>query len=70
MNYHYKKIYKKQMISIITMMVNYMYIISMGYCKKDITPLLSHWSYVFLALTHQHKEAHQQNIKYVWNTMH
>ena len=25
---------------------------SMGYCKKDITPLLTHWSYVFLALTH------------------
>ena len=26
-------------------------IISMGYCKKDVTPLLTHWSYVFLALT-------------------
>ena len=25
----------------------------MGHCKKDITPLLTHWSYVFLALTHQ-----------------
>ena len=25
---------------------------SMGFCKKDITPLLTHWSYVFLALTH------------------
>ena len=24
----------------------------MGLCKKDITPLLIHWSYVFLALTH------------------
>ena len=24
----------------------------MGYCKKDVTPLLTHWSYVFLALTH------------------
>ena len=23
--------------------------ISMGYCKKYITPLLMHWSYVFLA---------------------
>ena len=27
--------------------------ISMGQCKKDVTPLLSHWSYVFLALTHR-----------------
>ena len=26
---------------------------SMGQCKKDVTPLLTHWSYVFLALTHQ-----------------
>ena len=25
---------------------------AMGYCKKDITPLLMHWSYFFLALTH------------------
>ena len=24
----------------------------MGYCKKDVTPLLTHWSYVFLALIH------------------
>ena len=23
-------------------------------CKKDVTPLLTHWSYVFLALTHCH----------------
>ena len=26
----------------------------MGQCKKDITPLLMHWSYVFLALTHRY----------------
>ena len=26
----------------------------MGYCKKDVTPLLTHWSYVFLALTHRY----------------
>ena len=26
--------------------------ISMGWYKKDVTPLLTHWSYVFLALTH------------------
>ena len=25
----------------------------MGLCKKDVTPLLMHWSYIFLALTHQ-----------------
>ena len=25
-----------------------------GQCKKDITPLLMHWSYVFLALTHRY----------------
>ena len=24
----------------------------MGLCKKDVTPLLKHWSYVSLALTH------------------
>ena len=27
-------------------------IISMAYGKKDVTPLLTQWSYVFLALTH------------------
>ena len=26
--------------------------ISMGQCKKDVTPMLRHWSYMFLALTH------------------
>ena len=25
---------------------------SIGLCKKDITPVLMHWSYVFLPLTH------------------
>ena len=25
---------------------------TVGYCKKDLTPLLTHWSYIFLALTH------------------
>ena len=24
-----------------------------GLCKKDVTPLLTHWSYVFFALTHR-----------------
>ena len=28
-------------------------IMLMDYCKKDITPLLTHWSYVFLALSHR-----------------
>ena len=27
--------------------------ISVGWCKKDVTPLLMHWSYIFLALTHR-----------------
>ena len=26
----------------------------MGWCKKDVTPLLMRWSYVFLALTHRY----------------
>ena len=26
---------------------------SMGHCKKDVTPLLTHWSCVFLALIHR-----------------
>ena len=25
----------------------------MGQCKKDVTPSLTHWSYVFLALSHK-----------------
>ena len=28
--------------------------ILMAQCKKDVTPLLTHWSYIFLALTHHH----------------
>ena len=28
--------------------------ISMGKCKKDVTPVRWHWSYVFLALTHRY----------------
>ena len=26
-----------------------------GKCKKDVTPLLTHWSYAFLALTHRYR---------------
>ena len=33
----------------------------MGWCNKDVTPLLTHWSYVFLALTHRY--IHRQ---YIW----
>ena len=29
--------------------------------KKDVTPLLTHWSYVFLALTHWHFTTNQSN---------
>ena len=38
----------------------------MGQCKKDITPLLTHWSYVFLALTHQYVKYTMipSNVKY------
>ena len=32
----------------------FLHVISMGQCKKDITPLLMHWSYIFLALIHQY----------------
>ena len=28
--------------------------ISLGLCKKNVTPLLRHWSYLFLALSHQY----------------
>ena len=31
----------------------------MVWCKKDVSPLLTHWNYVFLALTHQY-HLHQQ----------
>ena len=41
---HYKKIINSHRI----------FDISMGQCKKDVTPLLKHWSYVFLALTHRY----------------
>ena len=26
----------------------------MGWCKKDVTPLLTHWSYIFFALNHRY----------------
>ena len=33
---------------------HYVYNISMGQCKKDVTPLLMHWSYTFLELTNRY----------------
>ena len=29
-------------------------LMSMGQCKKDVTPVRYQWSYVFLALTHRY----------------
>ena len=34
-----------------------MHFISIGWCKKEVTPLLTHWSYVFLALTHRYMQS-------------
>ena len=31
------------------------FFISMGWCKKDVTPVRQQWSYAFLALTHRYK---------------
>ena len=41
-------------------------IISMGKCKEDVTPLLTHWSYVFLALTHRYSVAWSICNVYFW----
>ena len=35
-------------------------IISMGWCKECVFPLLTHWSYVFLALTHRYCITHDR----------
>ena len=43
-----------KIFSLITLVIIYPQIYkSMGYHKKDVTPLLTHWSYVFFALTHR-----------------
>ena len=34
--------------------VGHAYMISMGKCKKSVTPLLTPWSFVFLALTRRY----------------
>ena len=38
--------------------------ISMGLYKKDLTPFLTHWSYVFLALTHRFVCHYTLNVYY------
>ena len=40
-------------------------IISMGYCKKDVTTLLTYWSYLFLALTHQYGINHENFVNLI-----
>ena len=40
---------------LISINLTWWYIILMGWCKNDVTPLLTPWSYVFLALTHRYK---------------
>ena len=32
----------------------------MGQCKRGVTPLLTHWSYVLLALTHRYDVSHSK----------
>ena len=39
--------------------------ISMGWCKKNVTSLLTHWSCVFLALTHRYVNPENQYRRYV-----
>ena len=41
------------------------YPISMGWCKKDVTPLLTHWSYIFLAPTHRY-DMHKFCLAWSW----
>ena len=43
----------------------------MGECKKDVTPVLTHWSYLFFALTHWYavtsaEQNHQVREFYPW----
>ena len=45
-------------IEIVLSLCNTISSISMGKCKKDVTPSLTHWSYVFLALTHRYYAYH------------
>ena len=48
----------------------YTFDILMGWCKKDVTPLLMHLSYIFLALTHRYEMCPSQpKISCVDNTI-
>ena len=38
----------------------------MGECKKDVTPLLTHWSYIFLAQTHRIRPACIPKTRHCW----
>ena len=40
---------------------------SVGWCKKGVTQLLMHWSYVFLALTHGNESKCKYNLKFAKN---
>ena len=46
-------------IGVLQRQVSYAYTL-MVKCKKDITPLLTQWSYVFLALTHWYVQGEYQ----------
>ena len=48
-----KKSFKKRLVDVIPMVKS----------KKDITPLLTHWSYAFLALTHRYVHSHSQHVR-------
>ena len=37
----------------------------MGWCKEDVTPLLTHWSCVFLALTHRYGITRPQGVNFI-----
>ena len=45
-----------------TVMVTTMYDKSMGWCKKDVTPVRYQWIYIFLALTHQY-----ESLSFLWS---
>ena len=43
------------------------YVISMSKCNKDVTPLLTQWSYVFLALTHRSNNMFLLACFFIWD---
>ena len=42
-----------------------LWVIPMGVCKKDVTPLLTHWNYAFLALNHRYNLSREDKIEIV-----